>query len=226
MNLTRPDSTSSSTKPFIPMTPIVLLVCFLVCQFTPSRAAADITIDITQTGSNVVATEMGTVNTTDLTSIGTSNAADQPFLDAQIATLVMGGTAGVSTNELIYSGISGPGSWGPGTFVLPTAASGDHFGLDGNNGRLVTPQGYISGTQLMGTATFSGTTISTLGLNKGTYVYTWGSGSAADSLTVRIGTVSAVPEPSTAIAAVFGAVAFVGYGWSRRRRDQRRQAAA
>jgi hypothetical protein len=35
-----------------------------------------------------------------------------------------------------------------------------------------------------------------------------------------------VPEPSTAILAVCGAVAFIAYGWSRRRRDQRRLAAA
>ena len=37
---------------------------------------------------------------------------------------------------------------------------------------------------------------------------------------------TAVPEPSTAIVAAFGAVAFLAYGWSRHRRAQRRQAAA
>jgi hypothetical protein len=37
---------------------------------------------------------------------------------------------------------------------------------------------------------------------------------------------AAVPEPSTAIVACFGAVAFIAYGWSRHRRAQRRQAAA
>jgi hypothetical protein len=40
------------------------------------------------------------------------------------------------------------------------------------------------------------------------------------------GSLSAVPEPSTAIVAAFGAVAFMAYGWSRHRREQRRQAAA
>jgi len=39
-------------------------------------------------------------------------------------------------------------------------------------------------------------------------------------------TSSAVPEPSTAIGAVFGAVAFIAYGWSRHRREQRQQGAA
>jgi hypothetical protein len=37
---------------------------------------------------------------------------------------------------------------------------------------------------------------------------------------------TAVPEPSTAVVAVFGATAFIAYGWSRHRREQRRQAAA
>jgi hypothetical protein len=38
--------------------------------------------------------------------------------------------------------------------------------------------------------------------------------------------VSAVPEPSTAIVAALGAVAFIAYGWSRHRRERRRQAVA
>jgi hypothetical protein len=37
--------------------------------------------------------------------------------------------------------------------------------------------------------------------------------------------VAANPEPSTAIVAGFGAVAFIAYGWSRRRRTQQRQRA-
>jgi hypothetical protein len=185
---------------------------------------ADLTIDIEQSGTNVVATEMGTINTAALTSIGTSNASDSPFIDAQIATIVMGGTAGVSTLELIYQGISGPGSWGAGGFVTPSSATGDHFGLDGNNGRLVTPQGYISGTELMGTATFSATTISNLGLNPGTYTYTWGSGSTADSLEVHIGPLpSAVPEPATIWIAAIGAAGFAAHARFARSKKPRRE---
>jgi hypothetical protein len=40
------------------------------------------------------------------------------------------------------------------------------------------------------------------------------------------GSPTVVPEPSTAVVAVFGAVAFLAYGWSRHRREQWRQAAA
>jgi hypothetical protein len=40
------------------------------------------------------------------------------------------------------------------------------------------------------------------------------------------GTITGVPEPSTLVSGAIGAVAFVAYGWSRHRREQRRQAAA
>jgi hypothetical protein len=41
-----------------------------------------------------------------------------------------------------------------------------------------------------------------------------------------VATAAAVPEPSAALVAVFGAVAFIAYGWSRHRRERRRQGAA
>ena len=41
---------------------------------------------------------------------------------------------------------------------------------------------------------FEGSTIGALGLDLGTYVYTWGNGVDADSFTVIIGS---VPEPSS-----------------------------
>jgi hypothetical protein len=62
---------------------------------------------------------------------------------------------------------------------------------------LVVPGGYISGTPLAGTATFSGTTLVAMGATPGTYVWTWGSGNTADSLTLLIGASAEVPEPGT-----------------------------
>jgi hypothetical protein len=92
---------------------------------------------------------------------------------------------------------------------------------------LFVPTGYVSGTALSATDTYSGQTFVSLGLTPGTYTWTWGTGANADSFKVQIGpAATAVPEPSTAILAVFEAVAFVTYGWSRHRRHQRRQAAA
>jgi len=52
---------------------------------------------------------------------------------------------------------------------------------------------------------------------------------SATAGTVTISSISqttAVPEPSTAVVAAFSAVALLAYGWSRDRRELRRQAAA
>jgi hypothetical protein len=49
---------------------------------------------------------------------------------------------------------------------------------------------------------------------------------ADETFTLKLDpSVPSVPEPSTALVAVFGAVAFIAYGWSRHHREQRRQAA-
>jgi hypothetical protein len=97
-----------------------------------------------------------------------------------------------------------------------------------------------TGTASNGSGAFGGGNV--LG---GQYAPVWGSSSARSSNWVNDGVASgslnfslyaisqvltvsgtaAVPERSTAVVAVFGAVAFLAYGWSRHRRARRRQAA-
>jgi hypothetical protein len=67
----------------------------------------------------------------------------------------------------------------------------------------------------------------------GTYNFGWiaafGNGGAqpnAHFSVTLVNQAATVPEPSTALVAALGAVAFLAYGWSRHRRAQRRQAAA
>jgi hypothetical protein len=98
-----------------------------------------------------------------------------------------------------------------------------------------------TGTGADGSGAFGGGNV--LG---GQFAPVWGSSSASSSNWVNDGIASGsldfplygisqvltaqgtaiVPEPSTAIVAAFGAVAFAAYGWSRHRREERRQAAA
>lgn len=62
--------------------------------------------------------------------------------------------------------------------------------------------------------------------NAGTLSVVATSGIASPYTIATAQTAAAVPEPSTAIGAVFGAVAFIAYGWSRHRREQRQQGPA
>lgn len=110
-----------------------------------------------------------------------------------------------------YRGISGPASFGPRTlFVSSTSGSGDRLGLHGSGFNLTVPAGYVSGEPLSATNIFDSATFANLGVTSGTYVWTWGSGSTADSLTLRI-----VPEPASLSLIAIG---MAGLGVRRLRR--------
>jgi hypothetical protein len=100
----------------------------------------------------------------------------------------------------LYSGTSGPFSFGPGGGTFPSATSGDSvfledFGLD-----IDVPQGYVSGASLSGSASYTGTIFS-LGLTPGTYTWTWDSGANSFVLVIPPAT---VPEPATWTLALVG----------------------
>ena len=112
-----------------------------------------------------------------------------------------GGGIGINTATFIsgvngqyfdeYEGIlTSPSNFGNGSGLPPASVSGDLFGIIFQGApphHLIVPTGYISGTQLTTSQTFNSTTIAALGLTPGNYLYTWGTGSNADSVTVVIG---------------------------------------
>ena len=81
----------------------------------------------------------------------------------------------------------------------------------------------MSGTLLSGSSTYVGQTFASLGLTPGTYLYSWGSGSTADSLTVQIGP-AAIPEPGTWMMIMLGFAA-LGVAGSRAARKSAEVAA-
>jgi PEP-CTERM motif len=187
---------------------------------------AGVTITISQVGPDVVATGSGTMDTSDLTNPILSFGGASLF--PSVSGILVGPTT--DTDVFVYEvTVTGPQSFGPGIQTGATSGAGDLFGVGASSphelGAVEVPSGYVSGTHLIGIDTYANQTFSSLGLTPGTYTWTWGTGAHADSLALQVGTAAAVPEPSTAILSLFG-VAFVAYGWSRHRREQRRQAAA
>jgi hypothetical protein len=179
----------------------------------PAQAAYTVTL-LEQNG-NVVANGSGTIDLTDLMK-GSGNVGTAALLFPFFGLVLTGPTTGV--NEDNYSGLTGPTSFGTGDGAHASSGSGDRVGVEpGTPDPLLVPQGY-SGGSLSSTSTWNSTNFAMLGVTPGTYVWTWGTGTHADSFTLQVGPATATPEPASLTLLGIGAVGLAGYGWRRRRR--------
>lgn len=172
-----------------PVTPTQTPTRTVTPTVTPSSGAtpAGFTVTIQEVGPDVVWSGSGSLNLNDLTlqntqTISAGYAANQAIWAAGPTT---------PTNAELWSGPSFttyPTSFGSGG-TAPTSSTGSIFGiLPGGSGRtIIVPSGYVSGSLLNGTTTYDNTTILDMGLTPGTYVWSWGTGPNADSITMIIG---------------------------------------
>lgn len=183
------------------------LGAFLTASALASPANAALEIRFSEGSEGVTAITSGSLSLTGLTQevFFFANTSVRPS-QAQF------GTGSFLPYSLTgYSGFSGPASFGTGTTARAASFS------TGNNIRLNGPfvgldSAYISGSSFNATSIFAGQTFATLGLTPGEYVYR----SSADTITVRIGGISAaVPEPSTWALMLLG---FGAVGYSLRRK--------
>jgi VPDSG-CTERM motif len=170
---------------------ILALVGLLGLAITQS-ARANFIETITQVGTDVVVTGSGTIDFTDLTLSSTIGAGASIVPNAGI--VVIGPVATVN----IWTGISGPASFGSGGLTNANNSTGDTVGIrNGANHDLGLAQSYLSGSPLSGTATFNSATFASLMIDPGTYTWTWGTGAHADSFTIQIGPASVPDAGST-----------------------------
>jgi len=102
---------------------------------------------------------------------------------------------GADTPGIGYTGFIGPPNFGSGSPAFGSG-DGDKVGISADHGFLFLPVNYVSGSPLMDTSTWGPTTLSSLGVTPGTYVWRWGSGANADSFTLKA-EAPAVPESAT-----------------------------
>jgi hypothetical protein len=198
---------------FMSMKHAILCAAALAGAAIPAAANAAVTVNITQSGADVVATATGTLDLTGLTSQGSFFLSE--FIRPDVGYVGLGADGSVSG----YSGFTGPTNFGPADITDSSSRSGTSFALNSSSfgsPYVFVPIGYVSGSAISGTATWLGTTIGALGANPGTYVYT----SAHDTVTIIIGS---VPEPSTWAMMLIG---FGAIGFAMRRKSMRRVAIA
>lgn len=145
-------------------------------------AQAVYTINITQSGADVVMTGTGTVNTAGLTLKEPGGCDATGYVVPSVRILCIGTTNSGLTR---YSGLTQPlVAFGAAIESYGTSSSG--HGITLVSDEIDLPNGYASGAPLASTASFAGKTITSMGLTPGTYTWTFGSGANADSVVLNI----------------------------------------
>lgn len=195
---------------------IASLGAAILIGLSAPSARAGYVVDLTQQGSNVVATGSGRIDLTGLLfeGSGTTDAALFPR-DEQIAT----GPAFPAISAVdFYLGVGTAPSFGSGDFTEASSGSGDLVEIGSLISQLAVPSSYVSDTPLSDTSTYDGATFASLGVTPGRYEWTWGRG-ANQNFTLVIGG-SPVPEPTTWAMMLLGfaGLGLMGYQSAGRRR--------
>ena len=182
--------------------PLVWQITLIVC--IPNAKGA-VTIAAVEAGGNVVFSGSGTLNLSDLYHyIGGGSVPGINPATESVPVLVLG-ASGNNVDEYGLGNISFPAPFGTGGHIPASIGAGDVFGTtvsleEPGQAVIWVPSGYVSGSWLSGSITFTGETFATLGLIPGVYTWSWGYGENADSMTLVI------PEPSIGLLALLGLV--------------------
>jgi hypothetical protein len=202
----RPMKTTNCPFQIFKLAVAATVAIVIMCGLSVRTTQAGYIVTLQQVGSNVVATGSGAIDLTGLSSFGSAFASPEMYP----AHGIMG--TGPSGTVDVYTGSSGPASFGPGFGGFPSTTSGDSVFLEDFGLGIDVPQGYVSGTTLSSSATYSGT-LASLNVTPGTYTWTWGTGANQNFTLDAVAT--GVPEPGStfglfllSFAALLGASRF------------------
>ena len=152
----------------------------------PCVAGAEVTAVAHEVGGDVVIEASGTLNLDEWTFGQSANASGQ--IDPSSPAVVVGGRlVPVDIYDTPPGSYSRPDNFGSGGSLVAQTGTGDLFGFRDPNSIFV-PQGYVSGEALSGTTTFRFQTFFSLGMEVGSYTWSWGQGATSDSFTLIITT--------------------------------------
>jgi hypothetical protein len=169
---------------------IVLFAAVSGLALVASSADAAVNIYVSQSGSDVFAQTIGSLDLTGL--VFARNGTSTSTIKGDPGFIFTG-----AANQLAigYTGFTGPDHFGDTLFSYASSGVGDAFGFTLGNGIFYVPDGYTSGKAIVSSATYAGKTLADLELTVGDYVFT----SAHDTVTLHIGEAApaAVPEPAS-----------------------------
>ena len=180
----------------IPFAAALGAAMLIVAGLLASPAQAGYVMTLEQLSGDVVGNGSGTIDLTGLAFAGSGT-----LVSANIGPslgYINNGLGGATLD--VYTGFTGPTSFGSGGITGASSGSGDADGIVSSSSiyglpLIWVPSGYVSNSLLSDTATYAGESFASLGMTPGIYVWTWGSGSDRDSFTINI-RAAAVPEPT------------------------------
>lgn len=196
-----------------------------------SSAHAGIIISIEESGSDVLFTTSGSLNTTGLTGHSdTTNIRSVSYNNGPSSFRTWIAFGGGSQD--FFSG-DGNGLSGYTSDVSWTGGSAGGLGVDLLSGLanfgfrtgayhdIWIPHNYVSGTTVTQVLRRSNASLASLGLNAGDYAevsWTGAGEGSGDSIRMQVVGASAVPEPSSLALIGMSVMTMTGYGWRRKRR--------
>lgn len=119
------------------------------------------------------------------------------YASPRISRVVVGAPTLPYGSAMLYvnpENFQGPASFGTGVGAVADSGSGGLFGIWGvwgvSSPHLYVSFGYVSETPFDASMTFSAASFASLGMQVGTYIWSWGVGESADSMTLQV-----IPEP-------------------------------
>ena len=190
-----------------------LLAAPAALLLNPGRAEAILTYNIFQSGSDVVVSTSGSLDTASAASVGSNDftGVNDNLNRAQARIWTGGGVLSSVFN------ISGPTSLlgAGGSFGTSPLGTGIWTALSGGASQFAIASSYASGSSIVSTATFANRTLASFGLTTPGVVGTWSllnGEQTVDSIQAIVGAPAAVPGPLPLLGAA------AAFGWSRRLR--------
>jgi hypothetical protein len=151
-----------------------------------------------QVGANVEEIGDGTIDVTDLGPPGPVTDRSFPSVGPANGTVSLGALRTLTT-LFLEANITGPDNFGSGDGAIADGGRGGRVGVGGFVGEsfsyFVVFYGYKSGAPISNSSFYLNASFASLGMTPGVYVWSWGSGAHADSLTIDI----AVPAPGDSL---------------------------
>lgn len=194
-------NTTTHPRKFSVLATALAILITVGLSVRPAQAGYIVTLQ--QVGPNVVATGAGAL---DFTGLAPFNIFISPPAARIIPHQGYVWTGATATIPDSYQGGASGASWtGPTKFgsssigMFATSSTGDFVGVIGTfGGYLIVPTGYVSGAPLSDSAIYSGQDFKSLHVDRGTYVWSWGSG-VNQNFTLQIGPVGAVPDSGSSL---------------------------